>query len=78
MESIEVSSESQMFHVVKLHSCQPKGNKESYEKEDGNWIDINEDTNSSYTLMLRPSLQYPTTRLASPPRANHIASDTVD
>jgi hypothetical protein len=30
------------------------------------------------TSLLRPSLQYPTTRLASPPRANHIASDIVD
>ena len=48
IESMEDSPESQMFHVVQLHSCQPKRNEESYEEEDGNWIDINEDTNSSY------------------------------
>jgi hypothetical protein len=55
IESMEDSPESQMFHVIQLHSCRPKGNEESYKEEDGNWIDINEDTNSSYASV--PQMQ---------------------
>ena len=44
-----------MFHVVQLHSYQPKGIEESYEEEDENWIDINEDTSSSYASV--PQMQ---------------------
>ena len=49
-ESTHDGPDSVMSYGMQLNSCQPGGNEGSYE-EDRDWIDINEDTGSSYLLV---------------------------
>jgi hypothetical protein len=50
--STDDSPDNQMSNSMQLHLYGPEEDRESYQEEDKDWIDINEDTSSDYLSVL--------------------------
>ena len=61
IESTKDSLESQISHALQLPSCKPQGNSELEYEE---WIDINDDTSSSYVSVPQTQSRLSTTTSA--------------
>jgi hypothetical protein len=62
--STDDGPDNQMSNSMQLHLCGPEEDRESYQEEDKDWIDINEDTGSDYLSVTQMQSRLSTTTSA--------------